>query len=146
MNTIVVSWKEQHEQAFERSHCNYLHRTYYWLVVRYQCLRDSSRRRDTVRRQPSVCGDSYDESYEITPFERGRCTDSYSKAWCNSHGFKNNRPVPHKVQLNAKERKCLNELYVNGTASVIAGYISTGAGGALFATAQAAYRLFNCLF
>lgn len=91
-------------------------------------------------------GDSYDESYEITPFERGRRTDSYSKAWCNSHGFKNNRPVPHKVQLNAKERKCLNELYVNGTASVIAGYISTGAGGALFATAQAAYRLFNCLF
>lgn len=34
--------------------------------------------------------------------ERGRCTDSYSKEWCDSHGFQNNRPVPHKVPLNKK--------------------------------------------
>lgn len=44
------------------------------------------------------------------PFERGRCTDSYSKAWCDSHGFANNRPVPHKVKLNAKEEACLRDL------------------------------------
>ena len=28
--------------------------------------------------------------------ERGRCTDSYSKEWCDSHGFQNNRPVPQR--------------------------------------------------
>ncbi len=55
-------------------------------------------------------GDNYDENYNISPFERGRCTDSYSKAWCDSHGFANNRPVPHKVKLNAKEEACLRDL------------------------------------
>lgn len=37
-------------------------------------------------------GDNYDENYDISLFERGRCTDSYSKAWCDSHGSANNRP------------------------------------------------------
>lgn len=55
-------------------------------------------------------GDNYDENYDISLFERGRCTDSYSKAWCDSHGFANNRPVPHKVKLNAKEEACLRDL------------------------------------
>ena len=45
-----------------------------------------------------------------TFFERGRCTDSYSKAWCDSHGSANNRTVPHKVKLNAKEEACLRDL------------------------------------
>ena len=55
-------------------------------------------------------GDNYDENYDISLFERGRCTDSYSKAWCDSHGFANNRTVPHKVKLNAKEEACLRDL------------------------------------
>lgn len=91
-------------------------------------------------------GDNYDENYNISPFERGRCTDSYSKAWCDSHGFANNRPVPHKVKLIPKEEACLRDLYVAGTAGVIAGYVKSGPGGALYATAAASYRLFTCLF
>ena len=91
-------------------------------------------------------GDNYDENYNISPFERGRCTDSYSKAWCDSHGFANNRPVPHKVKLIPKEEACLRDLYVAGTAGVIAGYVTKGPGGALYATARAAYQLFTCLF
>ena len=55
-------------------------------------------------------GDNYDENYDISPFERGRCADSYSKAWCDSHGSANNRTVPHKVKLNAKEEACLRNL------------------------------------
>lgn len=91
-------------------------------------------------------GDNYDENFDISLFERGRCTDSYSKAWCDSHGFSNNRPVPHKVKLNAKEEACLRELYIAGTAEVIAGYITGNAPGGLFATAMASFRLFNCMF
>lgn len=82
----------------------------------------------------------------VSPFERGRCTDSYSKAWCDSHGFANNRPVPHKVKLIPKEEACLRDLYVAGTAGVIAGYVTKGPAGALYATARASYRLFTCLF
>lgn len=37
-----------------------------------------------------------EEAGTTTLRERGRCTDSYSKEWCDSHGFQNNRPVPHK--------------------------------------------------
>lgn len=55
-------------------------------------------------------GDNYDENYDISLFERGRCTDSSSKAWCDSHGSANNRTVPHKVKLNAKEEACLRDL------------------------------------
>ena len=71
-------------------------------------------------------GDNYDENYDISLFERGRCTDSYSKAWCDSHGFANNRTVPHKVKLNAKEEACLRDPYLAGTAEVIAGLVTTG--------------------
>lgn len=91
-------------------------------------------------------GDNYVEDYDITPFERGYCTDSYSKAWCDSHGFANNRPVPHQVKLNAKEEACLRELYIAGTASVIAELITQGPGGGLFATAMVSFNLFNCMF
>ena len=66
-------------------------------------------------------------------FERGRCTDSYSKARCDSHGFANSRTVPHKVKLNAKEEACLRDPYLAGTAEVIAGLVTTGPGGGLFA-------------
>lgn len=82
----------------------------------------------------------------IYPFERGRCTDSYSKAWCDSHGFANNRTVPHKVKLNVKEESCLRDPYLAGTAEVIAGLVTTGPGGGLFATAMTSCRLFTCMF
>ena len=56
-------------------------------------------------------GVNYDEKLRYIPFfERGRCADSYSKAWCDSHGSANNRPAPHKVKLNAKEEACLRDL------------------------------------
>lgn len=91
-------------------------------------------------------GDNYDENYDVSLLERGRCTDSYSKAWCDSHGFANNRPVPHRVKLNAKEESCLRQLYIAGTADIIAGYITGNVPGGLFATAGVSFQLFNCLF
>lgn len=91
-------------------------------------------------------GDNYDENNDISLFERGRCTDSYSKAWCDSHGSANNRTVPHKVKLNAKEEACLRDPYLAGTAEVIAGLVTTGPDGGFFATAMTLYRLFTCMF
>ena len=83
------------------------------------------------------------EGTEIGVRERGRCTDSYSKEWCNAHGFTNNRPVPHVVKLTPKEQKCYNELLISSIG--IAGSVWTGPGGTLIATATTAFRLFNCL-
>lgn len=103
--------------------------------------------RDLPPRAAISTSESITTKITIYPFfERGRCADSYSKAWCDSHGFANNRPVPHKVKLIPKEEACLRDLYVAGTAGVIAGYVTKGPGGALYATARAAYQLFTCLF
>lgn len=76
--------------------------------------------------------------------ERGRCTDSYSKEWCDSHGFKNNRPVPHKVQLTKKEADCYYNMIRNGAEWFFAA-VTKNVSGALFATADIAYTLHNCL-
>ena len=81
----------------------------------------------------------------IMPLERGQCTDRFSKAWCDAHGFKNNRPVPGTVKLNAKERKCYNELLITN-AGLAASMVWTGPGGALVGSAASVFRLFNCLF
>lgn len=51
-----------------------------------------------------------------------------------------------KVKLNAKEEACLRDPYLAGTAEVIAGLVTTGPGGGLFATAMTSYRLFTCMF
>lgn len=88
-------------------------------------------------------GDSYDSG--IAPRTRGNCTDSYTRAWCNSHGFANNRPVPHAVHLNARERRCYNQMLISSAAAV-AGLAWSGPGGALIATASGAFTLWNCLF
>lgn len=90
--------------------------------------------------------DTYSEDIRIETRERGRCTDSYSKAWCDAHGFTNNRPVPGSVKLNAKERACYSKLVINGTFDVIRNFVVAGPGGALYASADATYKLFACLF
>lgn len=103
--------------------------------------------RDLPPRAAISTSESTTTKITIYPFfERGRCTDSYSKAWCDSHGFANNRPVPHKVKLNAKEEACLRDPYLAGTAEVIAGLVTTGPSGGFFATAMTSYRLFICMF
>ena len=76
--------------------------------------------------------------------ERGRCTDSYSKAWCDSHGFKNNRPVPHKVQLTKKEADCYWGLVKDGIGWVLSA-VTKDSRGVLSATANVAYTLHKCL-
>ncbi len=78
------------------------------------------------------------------PRERGRCTDSYSKAWCDSHGFQNNRPVPHKVQLTKKEADCYWGLVKDGVGWVLS-VVTKDPRGVLSATADVAYTLHNCL-
>lgn len=41
------------------------------------------------------------------PRIRGNCTDVYSKQWCDTHGYENNRPVGSSVKLTQKELSCL---------------------------------------
>lgn len=81
--------------------------------------------------------------------ERGRCTDVYSRGWCNAHGYKNNRPVGATVRLNAKEEKCVKQLYGSLAAALAQGVISvvTGSGGVTgyVAAASAAYSFWVCL-
>lgn len=84
------------------------------------------------------------ETGETILRERGRCTDSYSKEWCDAHGFQNNRPVPHKVQLTEKEAECYWGLIRNGAEWVVTAVTKDGR-GFLFATADAASTLFKCL-
>lgn len=75
--------------------------------------------------------------------ERGRCTDSYSKEWCDAHGFQNNRPVPHKVKLTKKEADCYWSLVQAGVEGAI-GAVTRGPGGALHAATAVAWALWNC--
>lgn len=41
------------------------------------------------------------------PRTRGNCTDVYSKQWCDTHGYENNRPVGSSVKLTQQELSCL---------------------------------------
>lgn len=84
-----------------------------------------------------------EEAGTTTLRERGRCTDSYSKEWCDSHGFQNNRPVPHKVKLTKKEADCYWGLVQAGVGGAI-GTVTQGPGGALQAAAAVAWALWNC--
>lgn len=84
-----------------------------------------------------------EESGATTLRERGRCTDSYPKEWCDSHGFQNNRPVPHKVQLTKKEADCYWSLVGAGLTGAI-GTVVSGPGGALTAAADVAWTLWMC--
>lgn len=77
--------------------------------------------------------------------ERGRYTDSYSKEWCDSHGFQNNRPVPHAVPLNSKERKCLTDFYLSVTGDILLAGVTLNPAGIYIGTPIAAFQLFNCL-
>lgn len=82
----------------------------------------------------------------IMPLERGQCTDVYSKAWCNSHGYRNNRPVGKMVKLTKKERDCYYKFLGKAVAKTITGAITKGPAGALMGPPKAAYALFKCLF
>lgn len=75
--------------------------------------------------------------------ERGRCTDSYSKEWCDSHGFKNNRPVPHAVKLTKQELACYYGLIRNGVSAVTA-LVKKSPLGVAVAVADVAFTLWTC--
>lgn len=89
-------------------------------------------------------GDSYDSG--IAPRTRGNCTDSYSRAWCNSHGYANNRPVGHTVVLNAQEQRCYNALIASGLQASVTSLVTLNASGLLIAAPFIAYNLYNCLY
>lgn len=42
----------------------------------------------------------------IASADKGHCTDSHSKEWCDSHGYENNRPVAPMVKLTKAQEKC----------------------------------------
>lgn len=81
---------------------------------------------------PGGSGDIYvPDNYQdpgIMPLERGQCTDVYSKAWCDSHGYKNNRPVPKAVPLNAKERECYWGLMRSGSKAALCAMVGNVGG------------------
>ncbi len=87
--------------------------------------------------------DRYSEDIQPSRRTRGNCTDLYSKAWCDAHGFKNNRPVPGSVRLNNREKKCLFNCYVTMGKIVLAG-VTKSPTGIYSATASAAYTLWVC--
>lgn len=79
--------------------------------------------------------------------ERGTCSQVYSRAWCNAHGYANNRPVGASVitQLNQKEKNCLLSWYGSEAAAIASGFVSLNGMGALVGTAAASYQLWVCL-
>lgn len=79
--------------------------------------------------------------------ERGTCSQVYSRAWCNAHGYANNRPVGASVitQLNQREKNCLLAWYGSEAAAVASGFASVNGAGALVGTVAAAYQLWVCL-
>lgn len=81
----------------------------------------------------------------IMPLERGQCTDVYSKAWCDSHGYKNNRPVGKSVTLNAKEKACYYKALAAGVWQAAVAAVTVSPTGALLAPPAVAYTLFTCL-
>ena len=87
-----------------------------------------------------VVGRYLDEVFGLGPLEEMLSDDSITEVTAN------NRTVPHKVKLNAKEEACLRDPYLAGTAEVIAGLVTTGPGSGLFTTAMTSYRLFTCMF
>ena len=96
---------------------------------------------------PGGSGDIYvPDNYQdpgIMPLERGQCTDVYSKAWCDSHGYKNNRPVPKAVPLNAKERECYWGLMRSGSKAALCAMVGN-VGGVLTAAPGVAFTLYKC--
>lgn len=85
-------------------------------------------------------------SESITPRNRGNCTDVYSRAWCNAHGYQNNRPVGGTVILNKDERRCYFGLISSGLHTEITLLVYGAQAGALIAVPFIAFELFNCLF
>lgn len=96
---------------------------------------------------PGGSGDIYvPDNYQdpgTMPLERGQCTDVYSKAWCDSHGYKNNRPVPKAVPLNAKERECYWGLMRSGSKAALCAMVGN-VGGVLTAAPGVAFTLYKC--
>lgn len=90
--------------------------------------------------------DGYSEYKKIAPTrERGRCTDVYSKSWCNAHGYKNNRPVG-KVTMSAKERECayrILALFGKG-ACVGLGFMTVNGKMLVKISADVSYMLYTC--
>ena len=100
---------------------------------------------DTIADINKIYVGKHDSSSQVMRRELGTCSQVYSKGWCNSHGFKNNRPVPGRVTLTEKEKKCLYELYSEGYPAWIAASLEFGVAGAVFAGPAAAFHLYNCL-
>ncbi len=87
------------------------------------------------------------ESSSVLRRERGTCSQVYSRAWCNAHGYANNRPVGASVitQLNQREKNCLLKWYGSEAAAIAVNAATLNAAGLLASTAQNAFNLWLCL-
>lgn len=89
---------------------------------------------------------NYSALTTATDFSLGgedRYFDKLHKAWCDSHGYKNNRPVPKAVPLNAKERECYWGLMRSGSKAALCAMVGN-VGGVLTAAPGAAFTLYKC--
>lgn len=75
---------------------------------------------------------------------RGTCSEVYSRAWCNAHGYGNNRPVPARVNLTSREKRCIISIYGSLTKALIAGIVSGGSGSVYTAAADFAFVMWMC--
>lgn len=81
----------------------------------------------------------------IQPRTRGNCTDVYSRAWCNAHGYQNNRPVPGSVKLIQSEINCYLKWSAIGVAKGVTSLVTGNVVSGLWSTASTVFKLFNCI-
>lgn len=92
--------------------------------------------------------DSYGETVDENSQSRtrGNCTDVYSKAWCDSHGYENNRPVPGTAVtiMIPDEVKCYLSALASGTAVLLTGKVTKNKEGMYVAIANVVFQFFIC--
>ncbi|MEF9920770.1 hypothetical protein [Anaerorhabdus sp.] len=81
----------------------------------------------------------------VQPRTRGNCTDVYSKEWCDSHGYENNRPVPGTalIPLISDELKCYLSAISSGAAIFLTSKVSIKE-GVYVAVADVLFQLYIC--
>lgn len=102
---------------------------------------------DVVENQIYVDTEEYEAQQAQNPMRsrtRGTCYENYSKKWCDAHGI-GNRPVPHKVRLNAKELGCLKKWFGDIALAVAGGYVKESIPGVYIGAAGSVYRYYLCI-
>lgn len=105
--------------------------------------------RETSYEPTLYISDDYDTESKsnIESRTRGNCTDVYSKAWCDSHGYENNRPVAGTalIPMIPDEVKCYLSSLSSSTAIILTAKV-TQKNGVYYALADVVFQFFLCRF